>query len=320
MFINRRAFEKLGDKAIKNYPEGGKNFQVLIKNTLRSLHGSISDDKLEKLFSLPSAKLREFTIAVEVCKRILPLRKIVGFQPIEGPVGLIKSMTYTQSNAEDPSFQILLKTATAKTRKLGVQLSDETMYNLSSHDDEDSELLQLVSDAIVKDITGGIIHSISTLATEYQSRLQDLQYTVLQVASILGSKNKRGGGNFIVVSSRTWCAIGKYFSPQLLTTIELKDELLPLVGKIGKRLNVYLCDSVEYNTILVGYLGNTMDAGLIFCPYIPFVSMEKKMNETTYMTSEVFATRYFMYEKEKEAAFGGSAADYYSKIVIGEIE
>ena len=133
-------------------------------------------------------------------------------------------------------------------------------------------------------------------------------------ANRIAANTRRGAGN--------WCVV----SPTALTILQSStidsfarsddeenkkrwDSGINHIGKLNNRMDVYCNPYASDNVpVLVGYKGNDIDAGLFYCPYLPF-----------YIEDNVIKSKHAFVgigTEDGDKVVSSKASDYYKKVGI----
>ena len=247
-------------------------------------------------------------IAARLIKQLMVFNDIIGIQPMTRPVDSVYQMRCTPGSAETNSagestkqrvLELTVHPIESHLQKLHTVCTAEAVQTSLSTREQESEIIQIISNEIMTEITYDIISDLMILANKNPVTLA-LNEDNCPTASMLrfglaarwiASTTNRGVGNVIITSdvgaallqlmvART-CS--KFVSVQQVDTTS--QHAILHVGDIMTRdnRNIYsvyvttapVLDDKEPNifTYLVGYKGiSATDTGYIYSPHIPVVS------------------------------------------------
>jgi hypothetical protein len=260
------------------------------------------------------------------------------------------------SGGRKMGMNIVGQTVEAKSRKLQAGISLEAMQDAKSGHNMniETEMTKALSADIISEIDQEIITDLIALAGTaatfdgagaggYGSsaagnyapayvgdRLANIGVIINDVANEIGRKNRRGAGNFIVVSPRMvgvlQSASRSTFAPAVSGSFKGPNNTM-LVGTLNGNIKVY---SYMYahvaaggnDTILVGYKGGNgqSDAGYYYCPYVPLMSSGIVTNPVTFNRAMSLMTRYGKLTFTDTTTSLGNSADYYGKINVTALD
>ena len=205
----------------------------------------------------------------------------------------------------EASFEILKATVTAKTRKLGVQVTRETeedmkaMQGLNAQQEISDLLSYEITQEIDRQLLGEIVQSAilagNTIAwnpaaadgRNQNERTNTLYTTILNASAQIAVKSRRGAANWAVASPTAAALLESNIVNPLgvgggLGNANAMGKSIDQgigVTEIGALRNgtikLYRDTLAGGNYILLGYKGNNVyDAGIIYLPYIPLELMQ----------------------------------------------
>ncbi len=201
----------------------------------------------------------------------------------------------------------------ATTRKLKAEFTIEMAQDLKAvHGmDAEAELMNILQYEIAGEIDRDIINKINENATSTtnwlygtsasgvavlnvagtadgqweQERFRTLYTKVVKEANRIATTTKRGSGNYLLASPNVVTALSglnNFMYSGVAGNLSVGTAGVQKVGTLDGRFTVYndTLAASDYGT--VGYKGpGTMDAGIIYCPYIP-VQIQKITHEYTF--------------------------------------
>lgn len=242
-------------------------------------------DRADKLNNLV------FLIAATAIKEQLELSKIVGVQPLTGPVGLAFRMTYCEKpaveGAEPTEGKTLMLAVTkhpveARTLKLQARIELERMQDANAiSSGMAAEVTNAIGQEIAFENALGVVSDLRRLAMvntltvtppEDASLMADTTVLYIQqAANKIGNATRRGVGNFVLGSPEALETLraSRFFTPKAANA----ERLIKLVGTLNNgTINVYELATLPANELLIGYNGAAAtDTGYIFCPYVPLL-------------------------------------------------
>ena len=174
----------------------------------------------------------------------------------------------------------------AKSRKLAATYSLEAAQDIRAMHgvDIDREMVNYLQYEVQAEIDREILANVKSVATTAttldisatdgrwsQERLVILVNKIVKEANAIGSRTRRGVGNFVVVSTNVATALqsvnnGSFTSNGVLVNA---GNTLAEIGSINNSITVYRDTYNTNDEVVVGYKGpQTSDAGIIFSPYI----------------------------------------------------
>jgi hypothetical protein len=229
-------------------------------------------------------------------------KDIVGVQPMEGPVGLVCTLSYRPINDtedKETEFQQLCLEVCGETVEAGSlryefnnsYIDIDKVVDELSTSNESTHLAEFI-DGAANEIDAEIVGDLRKIATKQSITLNDRKNNTAVVcnyaANEIGRETRRGAGNRFIFGKK---AFEKFTESTGVGTIEGLFELdttkfddkhaLRQVGvswrhddsePTGKRIYQWLYTSnvLEDNEILVAYKGSNgeVDCNYIYCPYV----------------------------------------------------
>ena len=205
----------------------------------------------------------------------------------------------------EAGFSILKATVSAKTRKLGIQITRETEEDLKAMQglDAQKEITDILSYEISQEIDRQLLGEIvqSTIAAGNQcvwnptladgrnqgERVNDLYTTILRKSANIATQNRRGAANWALCSPGAAALLeSQIYNPLSVggglgnaNAFGTTMDNAPSVTEIGFLRNgtikLYRDTLAGGEYILLGYKGASVyDAGVIYLPYIPLEIMQ----------------------------------------------
>jgi len=209
-------------------------------------------------------------------------------------------------------LQILKQAVEAGTRKLSARWTVEAMQDLSSQHgvDVESELVSAMSTEITAEMDQEIILDLANLATTVAAYDQStttgtptwigdkhaaLGTQIAKVSTEIARLTKRGGANWIVVSSPVLAVLqsanrhadfrGSFMSLDAGAMVSGPNTNVKMVGVLNGGIRVYhdSYNVTQSDTIVLGYKGDTeVDAGYFHAPYIPLMASQPVIDPNTF--------------------------------------
>lgn len=214
-------------------------------------------------------------------------------------------------------------TINAETRKLKASYSLEMAQDLKAMHgmDAEQELINIISQEVTSEIdrelvaairdnaTAGTGWNYGTLAGNAQTasagyadgqweleKLRTLYTKIIKEANLIAKTTRRGAGNFVIASINVVSALenlSNFMYAQVGGGLSV-GATVAKTGTLDGRFQVY-CDTLwaaALDTCLVGFKGpGNMDAGVIYCPYLPLMLM-RVTDPNTFQPSIGTMTRY----------------------------
>ncbi len=243
-------------------------------------------------------------LAVKVLDEIMILREFVGFQPMQGPVGLIYKLRYKEKN-EDGTKRLTLEVVShaveAMSRKLHARWTIEAVQDLKvQHEiDIEDEILQALASETAHEIITEVLHDIQKKVKKVEFTSGDqLNLHIMKAANDIAKRTRRGAGNFVILSvtSLVLLQLSNNSSYVPMTDDEKSKysskSFLRYVGTLNKTMKVFV-DPFFDGDAIVGYKGSTdTDCGFIYSPYVLIMNTGVVMDPQTFSPLVGFLTRY----------------------------
>jgi len=256
----------------------------------------------------------------------MPLRNLIGIQPLQGPVGNVFYLRYrafdveTKEQIDLPSLSfdskfsggrkitldIVSDAVEARSRKLQASWTLEAVQDLKSYHglDIEAEMVQALSSEVRCEITNEAINDVKRLAGEPEIlkldgdeslQLAKLGISINRMANEIARLTRRGAGNWVVVSSNMANLLSKTssFAEPELQKFQMSGDLMD-VGTINGCMKIYSMINFPDDEILVGYKGKNgeCDTGYVLSPYVPLMSTGVVVHPKTFQPLVTFMTRY----------------------------
>ena len=290
-------------------------YEVVLKNQVRHSTRSFQSQRFEcpncktDVSATETLETIATKLSVHTLDGLMILNELVGFQPMEGPVGLVYKLRTKTIDDQRLSLEIMKDTIEAGSRKLAAGLCMEPSQSRTLPDVED-ELLWCTGGSIANEYINEILGDIDALAKKHSddttAPYEDYQFEnanmlvcrINQAASRIAAITRRGAGNFVVISHDIYEVLkdSSAFESKLIRS----DSLMRLqpAGEVT-HIKVYVDTHDEENRVLVGYKGSSdVDCGLILCPFVPIMSTGIVMDPLTFEPHMSFMTRYCKFHDE----------------------
>jgi len=210
----------------------------------------------------------------------------------------------------------------AKTRSLMTSWSDETTQDMQAIHSMDPEtiLADILSTELVAEMNRELVRTIYTVGkygaqthtatpgvidinTDSDGRWFVEKYKGLMLhlnfdANQIFTETRRGRGNFLIVSQDVATALGESGNLDYASAISdgtgVQNDIAnsTFAGILNGQFRVYIDPYMVGQFAIIGYKGATeLDAGLFYCPYVPFY-VRKTIDETSFQPKMMFKTRY----------------------------
>lgn len=244
---------------------------------------------------------------------------------------------YMEGNRGKPmSIDVVTDSVETMSRKLSASYTLEAADDLSAYDglDVESELSMSLGDEILREMDRELLTELNALAgyvtsfdfTTADGRYAGEKFSALSVAiEALSAKiavaTKQSGASWMVISPKLFVAIknasNSTFVPAGTQGLQISSSLF--VGTFGGNVKVYVDPYAATDTVLMGYKGNEINSGLIYCPYIPLTSSGVVRNPETGDFRIMLRSRYGLYKATDAAKSLGNASDYYARMNVSNL-
>lgn len=291
--IRKDAWERRLQEAHATFPEDKQPLiQPLLQNQIDFLENvrQARGDDCDTNITIPNFTPFNFdgflfSLAVEYLTD-LNIHKIVGFQPIQAPVGSIYGMRYREKNADlaghhkTITLEVVRSAVEALSRKYKASWTFEAMQDIKAMHgvDVEQEIMRMVGREMAEETTRevlndlidcaeaahstGEVHTLPSLNDEYSVYIREdikrLMIKFNQMANDIARTSRRGPGSFIVAPP-TLIALLQAYSPLKVVPPQEgpKSMSLPDMGTIvtqgtdGKDLPMYDLYCSSYTSELV---------------------------------------------------------------------
>lgn len=249
----------------------------------------------------------------------------------------VQQSAYLESNrGKAMSLDVVTDQVNTMSRKLTATYSLEAADDLSAYDglDIEAELTQSLGDEIMRELDREIIDELTTLAgvaKGFDFALADGRYAGEKLAGLaiaidnlsasIAMKTKKAGASWIVVSQAIFTGLKNAsngsFVPAQAGQFDVSSSLF--VGTLGGTVKVFVDPYMETDSVLMGYKGSELDAGLIYTPYIPLSSSGVMRDVQTGDNRIMLRSRYGLYKATNPTTSLGNGADYYAALTVSNL-
>lgn len=244
---------------------------------------------------------------------------------------------YLEGNRGKPmDLEVVTDSVETMSRKLSAAYSLESADDLMAYDglDIEAELSQSLGDEILREMDRELVTELTALAgivSSFDFAAVDGRYAGEKLAALtialdnlsgrIAIATKKAGANWMVVSQKIYTGLknasNSTFVPAQNGQFDITSSLF--VGTLGGYIKVYVDPYLTTDTVLMGYKGSEIDAGLIYCPYIPLSSSGVVRNPETGDFRVMMRSRYGLYSATDTTKSLGTAPDYYATSTISNI-
>lgn len=309
--------------------------QALFNNQvqlLRTQHATVPFASYENAKTHDKTALMHFQVAIKTLMHLLPLLRLVGVQPMSGPIGLVYHLAYkaepTQLVDKIPGdlltsvagtrikLEVVKKTAEAMTRRLQARWSLEVAHDLGAlHGvDIEKEIASAMAHEVAHEIFAEILSDLKTIGNAknvfewdatvakhdgepmtISEKSQVLAIRINQACSAIAHQSRRGAGNFVVVSPTILSVLQMNKNSTYVTSHETRTHgILTLAGTLNGTIEVWLNPYSTDQDVLVGYMGRNgmIDTGYVYSPYILLMPTGVVIDPATFQPMIGMMTRY----------------------------
>lgn len=252
-----------------------------------------------------------FRIACASLRNLTTLSEIVGFQPMQGPAGLVYHLGFKTGNNQSDDYggegkaarmvlEVTSDAVQAGSRKLSTVWTPEVAQDAAAvlGNEYEQELVELFAHEIAYEITREVLNDLRVLAMKNKNLgtfPEEVGLTSIKINAMcndIARTARRGAGNFVVGSPMfvTMLQVSKVFTP--VKGADMSSGLAH-VGFLNNTIKVY-CSIYATDDVIVGYKGGNseIDAGYVYCPYITLMSTGVIIDPQTFNPKVAFMTRY----------------------------
>ena len=265
---------------------------------------------------------------------------IVGVSPMKAPVDQVFVLRNNYRSSKSPgsdgrtSLQITKETVESKTRKLAARLTFEaTQQDIFTQKgiDVEAEIMSALAQEIAAEHDCEILRRLRELAKkntlsikmDYENTMktaQQMVFAIHRTSVAIAKRSRRGAGNWAVVSPTAMLFLKTHseFAPAPAEIAKNQSGVM-YAGLLNKGIKIYVDPwALEDDPVLVGYLGNNMDTGVVFCPYVPLTSSGVAIEPQTFEPVVSFMSRFGWYEMTPYANNPYQASDYYGLVKFSD--
>jgi len=254
-------------------------------------------------------------ILVPLVRRMLPqltILKLIGCQPMAGPVGLAYKLRYREEEREEQekkketpagflegtqgkklSLEVVSQAVEARTQRLSAGWSIEATEDVTKiHGiNIEAEMIQALAHEIAFEMNNEYINIMRRVGIEQKVKINGDDFAITirinQACSAIAQTTRRGAGNWIVISPTMLARIQAAVAGKGIYETakdEPKTGSVLLAGVLNSSIKVYVDMYSPDDQILVGYKGNNgeTDTGIAYCPYVPVMSSGVVINPHTF--------------------------------------
>jgi hypothetical protein len=251
---------------------------------------------------------------------------------------------YLEGNRGKPmNLEVVTQTTEPMSRKLSAAYSLEAADDLQSLDglDIETEITQTLGDQILRDLDRELIGELTGLAGTVETfdfaevdgryageKLAALTIALDNLSAQIAMKTRKAGATWMVVSQRVFTALknasNTTFVPVNNFTAtnggDLRISSSLFVGTFGANVKVYVDPYAEGDTVLMGYKGSELDAGLVYSPYIPLSSSGVIRNPESGDFRVMLRTRYALTKFTNSSTSLGDSPDFFARATIANLQ
>ena len=262
-------------------------------------------------------------------------RKIVGYQPMSGPVAQVFNLVHDKKNNNKLTVQSTVVEASTRRLKSGISTELWMDLNLQRAAPLENHVIDMVSTLVQSELDYEILTDLADLANTKHSHdsTKTITESVKFVLSEIGIKTKRKAGNYIVCTEDTL---------RELTTEDngwmpehnIEEGSWYLAGHILDNVKVYvigqeILDMMEEskpstfdlrNQIIVGLKNGSSetDVGYIYAPFNPLMTTGVVVDAVTLQPQMPFMTRYAKAIRKPTEYSDMDSGNYYGVITLNQ--
>ena len=245
---------------------------------------------------------------------------------------------YLEGNRGKPmDLEVVTQPVDTQSRKMSAAYSLEAADDLQSLDnlDIETELSTTLGDEILRELDRELLGELNGLVGEVKTfdfttvdgryageKLASMTIALDNLSAEIAIKTRKAGATWLVVSQRVFTGLknasNSTFIPANGGDLGIATTLF--VGTFGTNVRVFVDPYAETDYALMGYKGTSeIDAGLIYCPYIPLSSSGVVRNPETGDHRVMLRTRYGLAKFTDDEVSLADSADYYARANISNI-
>lgn len=296
-------------------------YKILLKNTAAYDNYSTRNGVSNKI---------TIGITKKVIDRIFALKHLVSIQPMKGPVGLAWMLRCKHNEREDGpqlTLEIVQEPVMASSFAMKAMWNTELVQDLSAiHGiDGEKEICDVLSTEIAQESIAYTLHTINQLNIEESTTKEELlTFALNKAAAAIARRTRRGMGNVILTSPAGASILER--QPQGFKFVRTGEEYNGTLTHVANLCEHDEQSSVRYTILvaetfsetvefLVAYRGSsktktgtTVDAGYVFCPYVPVIFTGTVIDPATFVPGMKAYTR------QAGVANGPNAGDYFYRV------
>lgn len=168
-----------------------------------------------------------------------------------------------------------------------------------------------VGEKVLIELNKDLLSSITAIARPMETTLEQLPWRLRSQATMIGQRTRRGSGN--------WCVTAPTYVDRLIQgggfeqTAEVSNEKVVQIG-VMSGIKVF-CDP-HRDDILIGYKGNQIDCGMVYCPLLPVMISSVTIDPSTFSPLMNLQTVSGFGFQTRENGRMCEASDYYVRLEV----
>ena len=311
--IEDRVWNERTAKALQLFPEKErKSVEIELINQIKFMRadkiGQRQGTRRDKA-QVANYDATVFNISVKSLQQLQVLKRIVGVQPLQGPVGLAYRLAYSApADTGALCMSIVSDVVEARSRQLNTSWSMENTADLSQlHGiDVKTAVIDILGIELAQEKIAEVVNDLLTLANQHDSTSVTLDKNTashaLQIivginraSARIAHKTRRARGNFAIVSPDIAFLLKQHAYQIGFESNDIEptsSSCLTEVGTFNKTMVVLVSNLVPVNQILVGFKSQAqeLDTGYIYSPYV--CAMPNRYIDERFEPRVQFITRY----------------------------
>lgn len=272
-------------------------YSTLLRNVYRSADqaASIGTD-------VPMDPKTHVRLTKQVLDKLVTMR-LVGVQPMSGPVGLVYNLRCSEGNSVAP-LQMLNQPVECRSRQYNQTWCLEQIHDLNTlHPEAVPAFETTLTESLALELDNEMLGTLYQVATKYgefeECNGDSIGTAIIRTANAIAKATHRGTGNWVIVSS---AALTQLATDSQFKYIDHDRDVVGLyqVGTINNSIAVYSAsaDTELAYDVLVGYKGvdrnqlGQSDTGVIWAPYITISMTNVSIDPNTFEPRIVPMTRH----------------------------
>jgi hypothetical protein len=176
----------------------------------------------------------------------------------------------------------------------------------------------VLGEELLAELDQDMLLTLAHLATDTNSSFTShpLPNRIISNASLIAAKTRRGAGNWCVLSPKAYAEIREVQGYESIR--EPSETQISHVGTLAGSIKVFHSPSgMQDADVLVGYKGNDIDCGLVYCPFLLAYTNGLCIDPSTFEPIVMFRTRRGIFCQTKSDTRLNDVADYYTRFTIG---